>query len=118
MKIQKISIGDNGVVAIPDEIRMTISEIADLFGVFYQTAKSNIRAIQKSGVVDGDYSMGGVVEGLKVYPNYYGLDMIIAVAFRIQSPKAKVFINWLLKHATKTKQPIYLQCAFLGRINS
>jgi hypothetical protein len=31
---------------------MNITEIADLFGIYYQTAKRYIRAIEKSGVVN------------------------------------------------------------------
>lgn len=80
---------------------MTISEIADLFGIFYQTAKKNIRAIEKSAIADGDYSMGGTVEGGQVYPDYYGLEMIIAVAFRVQSVNSEAFRQWVLKKEVK-----------------
>ncbi|MBD8347879.1 virulence RhuM family protein [Dysgonomonas sp. HGC4] len=36
-----------------------------------------------------------------VHPDYYGLDMIIAVAFRIQSKKAEIFRDWLIQRATQ-----------------
>jgi hypothetical protein len=35
----------------------------------------------------------------KEYPDYYGLEMIIAVAFRVQSKNAKLFRNWLVRKA-------------------
>lgn len=116
MKRGIITIADNGTVSVSGEVRMSIAEIADLFGVFYQTAKSNIRAIQKSGVADGDYSMCCIVAGSKVYPEYYGLDMIIAVAFRVKSERAEVFRSWMLKLLTaKTKRPIYVHCDFAAK---
>jgi predicted transcriptional regulator len=94
-----VTISDSRVVSVPNEVRMTISEIADLFGIYYQTAKKLVRAIEKSGVADGDNSMSCTVEGMKIYPDYYGLEMIIAVAFRIQSHEAEIFRNWLVRKA-------------------
>lgn len=80
---------------------MTIPEIADLFGIFYQTAKKNVRAIEKSGIAVGDYSMGGTVDGDKVYPDFYGLEMLIAVAYRVQSANSEAFRKWVIKKAIK-----------------
>lgn len=73
----------NGLVTVPNNVRMSIGEIADLFGIYYRTAKRHIRSIEKSGIVSSDYSMCCTVEGQKVYPDYYGLDMFIGLAFRI-----------------------------------
>lgn len=92
-----ITISDSGSVSIPSETKMSIEEIADLFGLYYREAKRHIRAIEKSGIVRGDDSMGCICEGSKVYPDYYGLDMVIALAFRIQSPEAMIFRNYLVK---------------------
>jgi hypothetical protein len=92
----RISI-ENGVVSVPvsAEIKMTIGEIADLFDIYYQTAKKCIRAIEKSTVASGDRTLSCTVEGMKIYPDYYGLEMIIVVAFRVQTPNAEVFRNWI-----------------------
>lgn len=87
----------NGIITVPNNVRMSIGEIADLFGIYYRTAKRHIRAIEKSGVLAGDYSMSCICEGSKVYPDYYGLEMIIALAFRVQSPEAMIFRNYLVK---------------------
>lgn len=107
MKREIISISDNGVVSVPSEVRMTIYEIAELFGVYYQSTKRHIRAIEKSGVADGDYSMTSTVEGLTVCPDYYGLDMVIGVAFRVQTAQAKIFRQWIVKKATtNTASPV------------
>ncbi|MDR2458304.1 MAG: hypothetical protein LBD41_07520 [Clostridiales Family XIII bacterium] len=88
---------DNGTVTVPNNVRMSIGEIADLFDIYCQTAKKNIRYIEKSGIVNGDYSMCCTVEGQKVYSEYYGLKMVIVLAFRIQSKNAEVFRKWLVK---------------------
>jgi predicted transcriptional regulator len=96
-KRSTITISDGRVVSVPNEVKMTISEIADLFGIYYQTAKKHIRAIEKSGVAGGDEKMSCTVEGTKIYPDYYGLEMIIAVTFRVQTHNAKIFREWLIK---------------------
>ncbi|PXV57163.1 hypothetical protein CLV62_15413 [Dysgonomonas alginatilytica] len=101
MKRNIITISDSGMVSVPQEVSMNINEIANLLGVFYQTAKNAIRSIEISGVAGGDYSKSGTVEGLKVYPDYYGLEMIIAVAFRVKSENAEIFRDWLIQRATQ-----------------
>jgi len=96
MKRQIITI-ENGHVTVPDSVGMSIAEIADLLGIYYQTAKRHIRSIEKSGIVGGNYSMNCTVEGQEVYPDYYGLEMIITVAFRVQSAKAKMFRRYIIR---------------------
>lgn len=102
MENRVITISDNGAVTIPSETKMSISEIADLFDIYYQTAKRLIRDIEKSGIVGGDYSMSCTCEGSKIYPDYYGLEMIIAVAFRVQSKNAEVFRKWIIQRVEPT----------------
>ncbi len=92
-----VLITDTGIVTVPNKVRMTIGEIANLFGIYYQTAKRHIRAIEKSTVASGDYTMSCTVEGMKIYPDYYGLEMIIAVAFHVQSQNAAIFRDWLMR---------------------
>ncbi len=105
-----ILITDTGIVTVPNEVRMTIGEIADLFDIYYQTAKRHIRAIEKSTVASGNYTMSCTVEGMKIYPDYYGLEMIIVVAFRVQSKNAEIFRNWLMKKAviSAAERPILM----------
>lgn len=112
MKREKITISDSGAVSVPDEVRMNIGEIANLFGIFYQTAKRYIRAIEKACVASGDYSMSCTVEGQKAYPEYYGLDMIIAVAYRVHSREADVFRKWIYHRATHQCTQIRLTSLF------
>ncbi len=100
MENRKIRIFDNGKVTVPSETKMSISEIADLFGIYYQTIKKLIRDIEKSGVAGGDYSGSCTCEGSKIYPDYYGLEMVIAVAFQVQSANAEEMRKWVLKKVT------------------
>ena len=104
-KREIITITDNGMVTIPNNVRMHIGEIADLFGIYYRKVKRHIRAIEKSGIAQGDDSMGGTVEGRNIYPDYYGLEIIIALAFRIQSRNAEVFREWLCGKAIRKEIP-------------
>lgn len=92
----KITITENGSVNIPSKVKMTIPEIANLFGIFYQTAKREIRAIERSGITGGDLSSPCKVEGKNIYSEYYGLEMIIALTFRLQSPNADILRRWII----------------------
>jgi hypothetical protein len=89
------------VPANPDRVRMTIIEIAELLGIFYPTAKRHVRAIETAGIVDGDYSMTCIVGGMNVRPEYYGLEMIAAVAFRVKSWQADKFQRWLIERVAQ-----------------
>nr|WP_297169252.1 hypothetical protein [uncultured Dysgonomonas sp.] len=100
-----IRITDNGIVAVQGETKMTIVEIADLLGIYYREAKRHIRAIEKSGVAGGDYTMSCTADGQKIYPDYYGLKMVLAVAFRIQSKNAEIFREWLCGKAIRKGIP-------------
>ena len=94
MENRKIRI-ENAVITVPSKTKMNIAEIADLFGVYYHTAKKHIRAIEKqrstkrsvvkSGVAGQDYSGSCTCEDSKIYPDYYRLEMVISVAFQLQS---------------------------------
>lgn len=101
MKRKIITITDSGSVTVPSETKMSIAEIADLFGIFYQTAKGHIRAVEKLGIASGDYSLSCTVDGKNIYPDYYGLEMIIAVAFHIQSEKAEIFRRWVCRRVAQ-----------------
>lgn len=85
MKRDILTINRDGKVTIPANVQMTDFEIADFFGVFVSKIKANIRSLLKSNICPGDYSNGGAVIGNTIYPQYYGLEIIIALSFRIDS---------------------------------
>jgi hypothetical protein len=113
MNREIITITDEGTIVVPDNpnrVRMTITEIANLLGIFSPTAKRHIRTIEKSGVAEGDYKMTCIVDGNGVHPEYYGLEMIVTVAFRVKSWQAVTFRRWLMERlgqpTSKLRQPI------------
>lgn len=92
MKRAIITIDEQGKVYFPDtnpnDIWMSTLEVVELLGVTFPTLKSNIRAIYKSGIVK-EYE----AERYITLPNSNGVDiyslrMIMALAFRINTPEA------------------------------
>ena len=95
-----IIITDEGTIVAPahlHRVRMSICEIAALLGAYYQTVKRHIRSIEKSGIADGDYSMCCVADRYGVHPEFYGLEMLAAVSFRVRSWQADTFRRWLIE---------------------
>ncbi len=100
MNRKKITISDDGAVTVPTGVRMTICEIAEVFGVYYPTVKRYIRDIEKASIADGDYRMSCIADRTGVHPEYYGLEMIVALAFRFRSWQATQFRRWVIEQAT------------------
>jgi hypothetical protein len=107
MKREIITI-ENGLVSVPQsgEVRMTACEIAALFEVYVQTVHANIKAVLKSGVIKADGSCAATVAGNTLMPDVYGLDMITALAFRVHSPKAEMFREWIIHKITANYNPL------------
>ncbi|WP_234347557.1 hypothetical protein [Parabacteroides bouchesdurhonensis] len=107
-----VTINGNGTVSVPDKVMMQDFEIADLFGVMIPAIRSNVRAILKSEVVITDTQHGGTVIGTTILPDYYGLDMIMALAFRIHSRNAGILRKWILRKVTARSEcsdiPLYI----------
>jgi hypothetical protein len=102
-----IAITDEGTIIVPDNpsrVRMTIAEIARLLGIYDQTARRHIRAIEQSGIAEGDYSMRCIVDRHGVHSDYYGLEMIAVVAFRVKSWQADKFRQWLMERVTRPER--------------
>lgn len=107
-----VTINGNGIVSVPDKVMMQDFEIAELFGVMIPTIRSNVRAILKSEVVIADMQHAGTVIGATMLPDYHGLDMIIALAFRIHSYNAGILREWILQKVTARSKcsniPLYI----------
>lgn len=113
MKGKIVTISESGVVSVPDNVMMRDFEIAELFEVMMPTVRANIRAILKTDIAIADCTNGTTLVGCNVVPDYHGLDMIVALAFRIQSPRTKNFREWVLRKClTPNRQPIVLQCNY------
>ena len=90
-----------GDAVVGGMVWMTKHQIADLFGCFVAKVVSNIAAVLKSGVLDESrvcrfyrYKDGGGVE-------LYSLEMITALAFRIDTRNAAIFRRWLMERAAQ-----------------
>lgn len=109
MKREIITISESGAINIPGAttapILMRDFEIAELFGIYSQTIKTTIKVILKSGAVAPDYTHGGVVIGKSILPDYYGLDMITAIAFHIHSPQAQMFRELVVSSLSTVYKP-------------
>lgn len=91
----------DGIIMLPSNPAETVwmrdFEIAELFGVMLPTVKSNIRVILKSNVVTEDTTNGATLVGRNILPDYFGLDMITAIAFRINSMNARLFRDFVIQ---------------------
>lgn len=114
MKRDMVTISDNGTVSVPANVQLRDFEIAELFGVMIPTIRSNIRAILKTGVATADLTNGATLVGCNILPDYHGLDMVVALAFRIQSPQTEVFRRWILTKATKRESSMINQQVFIS----
>jgi hypothetical protein len=112
MTTSQITIDEGRVIIRPvaGTVWMTKHGIARLFGCFVAKVVSNISAILKSGVFDESqmyryhrYKNGGGVE-------LYSLEMVTALAFRIDTHNAAIFRRWLMERVTQShsapRQPI------------
>lgn len=112
MKRDVITISDSGVVTIPSEatapIRMRDFEIAQLFEIMLPTVRGKIKALLKARMfVECD---GGIVSGDRIIPEYFGVEVVVAIALQVDSPKAKIFREYMLRKLTRpTSQPIYIK---------
>lgn len=100
MKRTTITMDGCGSVAVPSDtanVWMSEMELVTLFGVIAPTLRAAIRAVYKSGVLQPCE-----VERLIRLPNgyyaeAYALPMVVALAFRINTPNAARVCNALLE---------------------
>ncbi len=102
MTTQPITIENDRVTIRPtsDGVWLTQHQIADLFCVFVSAVGANIRSIRQSGILREEdtcrmklYKDGSSVE-------VYSLEMIAALAFRLDSREASIFRRWIIERAT------------------
>ncbi len=107
MKREKITISDSGIVSVPTEstapIQMADFEIASLLGVMLPTVRGCIKRLLKSRMIL-DCS-GGEVSGSRIIPTHFGMEVIIAIAFQVESYQADLFRRYILSRATQTTAP-------------
>lgn len=107
-----ISISKSGVSITGTNIWMTDYEITDLLGVTLSAVRNHVKSIFKSGVLpeNGTYHYIRLESGNRA--DAYNMEMITALAFRLNSLPAKIFREWVVKKAvtpSRSAPPIVLQ---------
>ena len=96
MKREIITI-NNDVVDIPTApVWMMQEEIADLFNVYGRDVRKAINAIYKEGVLSEAETMRYIRLDEQRSIDTYSIEMIIAVAFRINSRESGIFKRYIM----------------------
>ena len=106
-----ITIGETGAVIIPTaSVWMTKFEIADLFGVFSCDIRKAIRAIYKNKELNEIDTMKYIKQTDGISYDFYNLEMVIAIAFKICSKDSIRFRRFVINEicATKKGSPVTL----------
>ena len=84
-----ITINKSGNVNIPSgNVWMSEMELVDLFGVIAPTLRAAIRAIYKSGTLCPVSTQRCDLATPKIWATYYNLEVVIALAFRLNTYEA------------------------------
>ena len=112
MKRDKITISENTVIVTGSNIWMTEAEIVELFGTTAGAVNSTIKAIIKSDALN-DYEVCKCIRlDSGNSADVYNMEVVIALAFRLNTYPASVFRKWLVKRATapqRTTPPIVIR---------
>ena len=110
-----ITISESGYVNIPDgNVWMSFSELVVLFDVAAPTLKAAIRAIHKSGVI-AEHTQHCEVIPYTHWATLYNMDMIVALAFRINSYGAEKIRSEVSKRICRRKEKV---CYLFSLANS
>lgn len=113
MKRTTITIDGCGRVAVPSNatnVWMNEMELVALFDVIAPTLRAAIRAVCKSGVLQPCDVERRISLPNGYYADVYALPMVVALAFRINTPNAARVRNALLERlcSRKDKQMLWL----------
>lgn len=87
-----------------DRVRMTEMELAELFGVLVPTIRAEVKALYKSGVVRESETKRCIRLSNENYADVYNLEIILALAFRLNSRYAAIIRRWMLHVATTRRR--------------
>ena len=100
-----ITISESGRVNIPsNDVWMSEMELVELFGVIAPTLQSAIRAIYKSGTLCPVNSKRCDLATPKSWATFYNLEMVIALAFRLNTYEASRIRQKVLESLCQRKE--------------
>ena len=107
MKRTTITMDGSGRVAVPSDIAnvwMSEMELVTLFDVIAPILRAAIRAVYKTGVLQPCEVERRIRLPNGYYADVYALPMVVALAFRINTPNAARVRNTLLKRLCLRKE--------------
>ena len=100
-----ITISENGKVNIPsDNVWMSEMELVELFGVIFPTLRAAIKAIYKSGTLCPVSTQRCDLATPTSWATFYHLEMVIALAFRLNTYEASRIRQKVLEGLCKRKE--------------
>lgn len=88
---------NNGVVGIPTaSVWMMQEEIADMFKVYGRDIRRAINAVYKDGVLSESETLRYIWLDKRRSIDAYSIEMIIAIAFRINSRESEIFRRYMM----------------------
>ena len=100
-----ITISENGNVNIPSgNVWMSEMELVELFGVTTPTLRAAIRAIYKSGMLCPVSTQRCDLATPKSWATFYNLEVVIALAFRLNTYEASRIRQKVLEGLCKRKE--------------
>lgn len=107
MKREVITMDGYGKIAVPSDVTnvwMSEMELVTLFDVIAPTLRAAIRAVYKSGVLNPCEVERRIKQTNCYYLETYALPMVVALAFRIDTPSASRVRNVLLERLCLRKE--------------
>ena len=91
-----ITISESGTVSMPtDTVWMTMQEIADMYNVFGCYVRKAIKAVFKDGILKEQGVRRHVRKNDRISYDVYSLELVIAVAFRIDSIESRAIREFI-----------------------
>ena len=103
-----ITISENGRVNIPDSnVWMSEMELVELFGVVALTVRAAMKAIYKSEMLCPAATQRYDVATPTSWATFYNLEVVIALAFRLNTYEASRIRQKVLESLTQRKMEVF-----------
>lgn len=113
-----ITISENGKVNIPSgNVWMSEMELVELFGILASTLRAAIKAIYKSGILCPATTQRCDLATPKNWATFYNLEVVIALAFRLNTYEASKIRQKVLESLCQRKEKWISMYIPTGHIN-